>query len=269
MKRQDRPFGRRGWYSAPGILRGWTALAVASVVLLPGRGHASPLEQLQIAQLDAYAVALESQRRVVALDDETVSLAAEYGQVLRRLEQQRVYNAHLQRLIRDQARERQSLERQLEDFAEVQQGIVPLMISMVDDLEAFIALDVPFLAHERRDRITRLRELLDRADVTDSEKFRQIIDAYQLEAAFGRDIEAYQGQLPGSGQEVDFLRIGRLLLAWQTPDRRETGFWNPQTRDWEELPSRYRSSITQGLRVARAQTAPDLLTLPLTSPQPR
>jgi hypothetical protein len=229
-------------------------------------GESSPLEPLWMAQLDAHSAAAESQRRIGSLDDEAAALIGEFGQTLRQLEQQRVYNAYLQTLIQDQERERQSLQRQLEDFAEVQQGIVPLMVAMVDDLEAFVGLDVPFLLDERRDRIARLRDVLARADVTDSEKFRQLVEAYQLEAAFGRDIEAYRGELPGSGREVDFLRVGRILLAWQTPDRRETGFWNPVTRSWEALPQRYRAAVMQGLRIAQAQTAPELLVLPITAP---
>ena len=63
--------------------------------------------------------------------------------------------------------------------------------------------------------------------------------------------------------QVDFLRVGRVLLAYQTQDRARTGFWNKQSRQWEPLPDSYRNAVTQGLRIARKQAAPDLLRLPV------
>lgn len=255
--------------------RSLSGITATALVLALGAA-ASPASNAQPGQ--AFSRALEAQRaadattrlaesRIDELSDESQGLRDRYRVLARQLEQAEIYNAYLERLIGDQARERARIARELEDFAEVQQGIVPLMLEMIDDLDAFIGLDLPFLLDERHGRIERLRAMMDRADVTDSEKFRQIMEAYQLEAAFGRDIEAYRGRLPESGREVEFLRIGRLMLAWQTPDRSEAGFWNPASRSWEPLPSRYRSAITQGLRIARAQTAPEILVLPIATPE--
>jgi hypothetical protein len=212
----------------------------------------------------------QSQIRISQLADETAELLGEYRETLQALDRIRIYNANLEDLIADQDAERESTLQQLDDFVIVEQGIVPLMFDMIDALERFVALDVPFQHEERVSRIRRLRDNMDAADITISERYRQIMDAYLIETDFGRTIEAYVDTLELDGQptQVDVLRIGRVLLAYQTPDRAATGFFNPETRAWEPLPDDYRAAITQGLRIARRQAAPDLLRLPVHAAEP-
>jgi hypothetical protein len=110
---------------------------------------------------------------------------------------------------------------------------------------------------------------MDRADVTIGEKYRRMLEAYQIEMDYSRTIEASRGELQTGGgtRTVDFLRIGRIGLYYLTLDRREVGHWNPANDAWEVLPSRYKLPIRNGLRIARKQTAPDLLRLPVPAPQ--
>ncbi len=95
------------------------------------------------------------------------------------------------------------------------------------------------------------------------------MEAYQIENEYGRTIEAYRATLDLDGKEttVDFLRFGRIALVYQSLDENQTGVWNQQTRSWDELDSSYRSAIRAGLRIARKQSAPDLVTLPLPAPR--
>ena len=98
------------------------------------------------------------------------------------------------------------------------------MQKMLDTLEQFVALDVPFLLEERSEpRRELLEEMMARADVTLSEKYRRIVEAYQVEMDYGRTIEAYEGKL-GDGDDartVQFLRVGRVVAA--LPDARRQG----------------------------------------------
>ena len=68
--------------------------------------------------------------------------------------------------------------------------IVPLMFSMIGALEQFISLDLPFHTRERVDRVRRLRDNMAASEITISEKYRQIMDAYLVETDFGRTVEA-------------------------------------------------------------------------------
>jgi len=206
-----------------------------------------------------------SQSAVTQLANERSDYFADYRVAIQHLDQLKVYNANLQHIINDQEREKDSIRQQLEDFGEVEQGIVPLMYEMVAALKSFVDLDMPFSRNERADRVQRLQDNLERSDLTVSEKYRQIMEAYQIETSYGRKIEAYSGTLAigGENRKVDLLRIGRILLAYQTPDRSETGFWDKTTGQWTELDGSYRRSITQGLNIARKQAAPTLLIVPL------
>ena len=105
------------------------------------------------------------------------------------------------------------------------------------------------------------------ADVTTFEKYRRVMEAYQGELEYGRTTEAYSGPLPTTGQTVDFLRIGRTLLIYQTPDQQTTGWFNPSTRTFEELPDRYRLEVKEGLSIARNEKAPNLVVLPVPGPE--
>ena len=210
----------------------------------------------------------DSQIIVSNLSDETQDLLGQYRLVLQQIDRLIAYNDYVERLIVDQEAQITDIRKQLDQFALIERGIVPLMLDSIDTLDKFIDLDVPFLLEERKARVARLRTIMDLSDVTVSEKYRQIMYAYQIETTYGRDIEAYTGllEIDGESRQVDFLRIGRTSLTYQTPDQEETGFWNKQTGQWEKLPNKYQNYVTQGLRVARKQVTPNLLELPIEAP---
>jgi len=210
-----------------------------------------------------------SQEKITDLSVETQELLGEYRLVLQQIDRLIAYNDYVERLITDQEEQIVNINRQLQDFALIERGIVPLMLESIETLDRFIDLDVPFLLEERKDRVNRLRVIMNESDITVSEKFRQIMDAYQIETSFGSDIEAYTGFLDinGESKQVDFLRIGRTSLTYQTPDQKETGFWNKQTQQWEDLPRKYTDYIKEGLRIAKKQITPDLIQLPVEAPR--
>ena len=210
-----------------------------------------------------------SQEKITDLSIETQELLGEYRLVLQQIDRLIAYNDYVERLITDQEEQIVDINRQLQNFALIERGIVPLMLESIETLDRFIDLDVPFLLEERKDRVNRLRVIMNESDITVSEKFRQIMDAYQIETSFGSDIEAYTGFLDinGESRQVDFLRIGRTSLTYQTPDQKETGFWNKQTQQWEDLPRKYTDYVKEGLRIAKKQITPDLIQLPVEAPR--
>ncbi len=207
----------------------------------------------------------ESQARIDVMANETRQLLLEYRDMERQRENLSIYNDNLEQMVQSQETEMVSLERQIEEIQVTQREIVPLMLRMLETLEGFVEADMPFLRAERRARVEGLQALMGRADVDIPEKFRQIMLAYQTEADYGRTIEAYQGELTLEGQErsVEFLRIGRLVLAYQTPDRRESGFWDARQWEWVLLDKKHNPSIRQGLRIADRQAAPELIQVPV------
>ncbi len=213
--------------------------------------------------------AAKSQEQIDGLSEETDRLLAEYRAQMQQIDSLRIYNRQLEELVESQNAEIGSLERQIENVTLIERGILPLMLEMIDALESFIELDVPFLPEERRGRLAALRSMMGRADVTTAEKYRRLLEAWQVENEYGRTIEAYNGELElgGKSRTVDLLRIGRLVLIYQSLDGQVSGVWNQQTKTWDKLPGSYRSSIRKGLRIARKQAAPDLLRLPIPAPE--
>ena len=219
-------------------------------------------------QNDSTIDSKDSQARITDLSLETQELLGEYRVVLQQIDRLIAYNDYVERLIEDQENQIIDINQQLVEFALIERGIVPLMLESIDTLDRFIDLDIPFLLEERKERVARLRVIMDESDITVSEKFRQIMDAYQIETSFGSDIEAYTGflDIDGETRQVDFLRIGRTSLTYQTPDQNETGFWNKETKQWEDLPRKYTDYVKEGLRIAKKQITPDLIQLPIEAP---
>jgi hypothetical protein len=213
--------------------------------------------------------AIQSQNTIDKLSDQTQRMLEDYKQTLRETDSLQRYNSHLENLIKSQREEITSVNNQLKTIDTTSREIVPLMMDMVDTLEQFIELDTPFLINERSERVNHLKAMMNQADVTVSEKYRRIMEAYQIENEYGRTIEAYRGTLKSdeTTRAVDFLRFGRVALIYQTLDGKEQGIWNSDTHSWDSLPNEYRASITKGLRIARKQIAPDLLKLPVRAPE--
>jgi septal ring factor EnvC (AmiA/AmiB activator) len=248
-------------------LLGWGALL--TVLLVGGAAPGDLLAQAIDKQEQANAEGTESQDRIDALADRTDELLTAYRSAVKQIESLRAYNAQTEELIAAQHQEMDSLQNQIDEVEVVGRGIKPLMLKMVDALDQFVELDIPFNLKERRDRVAGLRKMLDDSDVSEAEKYRRVLEAYQIENDFGRTIEAYRDTLERNGKSltVDFLRVGRIALVYQTLDGQESGVWDQAKRQWEPLDASYSSSIREGLRVARKQAAPDMIRLPLPAPE--
>jgi hypothetical protein len=246
-----------------------TVVAACAAAVMAGDIHAQTLNSTVQVESRINADSATSQNRVIDIARQTQDLLAEYRSVVRETESLKIYNDNLQRVVTDQRNEVQSINRQLSGLEETNRGVVPLMLEMIDALDRIVEADIPFRIEERRMRVQRLRDMMDQAEVTASEKYRRVMEAYQSELEFGRTTEAYSDTLPTTGQTVDFLRVGRTLLVYQTSDNSETGWFNPSqgSRQFEQLPERYRLEVKEGLAIAKNEKAPNLVTLPAPLPE--
>jgi hypothetical protein len=227
------------------------------------------VDQIIAAEERRIQQAQASQNVIDGIVDDTRETIDEYRGIVKEIDGLIVYNTLLDRQIADQEQELRDLRTSIDSVTEIERQVLPLLTRMIDGLERFVALDVPFLAEERNERVIGLRQLLERADVTSAEKFRVVMEAWQIENDYGRTIFAYTDELEIDGdiREVDFLQIGRVALVYQTPDGVNTGVWDQATRTWVPLGSEYRNSIRQGLRLARNQVGPSLLLVPIAAPE--
>ncbi|WP_264696141.1 DUF3450 domain-containing protein [Candidatus Nitrosacidococcus sp. I8] len=230
----------------------------------------STLEETIQTQINTNQAAKKSQQKINTLSEETQTLLAEYRQVTAQLDSLNTYNHQLEKLIHSQAEEFSTLQEELKDIETTRHEIVPLMLRMVSTLEQFISLDIPFLLEERRTRVKQIQDLMNRADISLSEKYRRLIESYQVEVEYGQTIESYRGILAmsdGKSRTVDFLRIGRTALFFHTLDDKTCGRWNQQKHGWATVPDSYCTAITKGLLIAQKQAPEDLLLLPIQAPK--
>lgn len=242
-----------------------TSLALCLALLTPPPTAAQDASDIRNEQQSLQQQAQDSQTTVADLDDETMSLVSAYNRELARYEELQTYNDNMRQLLASQEQERARINGELQEVEVVRQAIVPLMVEMVDVLGEFIALDQPMLMDERNARLAQLQSIITRSDVELAEKYRRIIEAYQIEAEYGQSLEAYEAdiEIAGSERTVDILRVGRVALYYISLDREQAGIWDPDSRSWHALPGNTLDSLDFALRVAREQAPPNLMALPL------
>lgn len=243
-------------------------LLVSSIGMVGSASAATLADIYQIAERMNQA-ARTSQAKIDALTEETRQLLNEYKTVLKEIEGLRVYNRQLEKQIGSQEREMAQLSDSIDKVTVIERQITPLMLRMIDGLEQFVDLDLPFLLDERHGRIENLRTMMDRADVAVSEKYSQVLRAYQIENEYGRTLSSYGDtiNIAGIDRKVDVLKVGRIALVYQTPDGEETGMWNQTSGTWEPVDDEYKTPVRNGIRMERKQLTVDMLTLPISGPE--
>lgn len=204
-----------------------------------------------------------SQKKVDKIEDERQTKLDLYRRTTQEAENLKIYNDQMMKMIASQTEEMTSIHTKIEDIQKTSKEIIPLMIDMVSTLSSFVELDTPFLPSERTSRVKELTKLMDRADVTTSEKYRRILEAYQIEAEYGQSIEAYKDTilLNGTKKTVDLLRVGRIGLYYVTLDGSEAGVWSKTSKNWQSLNRSEAHNLVKAVKVAKKESAPSLLNL--------
>jgi len=251
---------------------------VLIAALVAAGALAGPLLTAQANSLDSVLAvgrakndaARKSQVKIDKLASETRDLLTEYKTVTKQIDGLKVYNERLQRQIDNQLARITVIEENIDNSTVIARQMTPLVIRMIDGLEKFVELDVPFHMEEREQRIAFLRANVDRSDVSVAEKFRQVLEAYKIENEYGRKIDAYKGsvEIDGVERDVNFLRVGRVALLYQTTDTEISGAWDQRSRSWVPLDrGEYRNAIMKGLRIARKEASIDLMNMPVPAPE--
>ncbi|TVU84141.1 DUF3450 domain-containing protein [Pseudoalteromonas neustonica] len=246
-------------------MKGVKPLILASIVAMSATVQASDLNKVIDKSSEINQSAAQSQTKIDKIADSMQGRLQQFKTLNKEIDGLTVYNAQLSKQLSNQISEMEAINQSMDQVSIIERQITPLMLRMITGLEQFVALDVPFLTDEREKRLASLKDMMNRADINSSEKFRRVLEAYQVEVDYGRTIEAYTALLDVDGQEreVDFLRIGRLELIYLTRDGKKAGSWDTTSKQFVALDDSTISQISKGLRIARKQLAPDMLTLPV------
>lgn len=190
---------------------------------------------------------------------------SEYAEVMAEVDRYNQFNGHMQQLLQSQEGDIESLTAQIAGLDATAEQVQPLIDRMFAALEEFVANDVPFLPEERSARIDTLRLLMEEEGAL-AEKFRRLLEAYQIEVEYGRNMQAYPGEI--DGRDVHFIHVGRVTLMYRTTDGEETGYWDRNSRSWV-VDSDYARAVEEAIRMAEEALAPDLVTVPVPVPESR
>ena len=232
------------------------------IVSISGILSSTDMESVLEVGRDNQMLSAKSQDRIDATERQTDRIINEYKAVSKQVEGLKLYNEQKRIQIAAQLELMDKLDDQLVQVVVMQRQIPPLAERMLESLESFISLDTPFRIEERQNRIDLVRSSLAKPKVTASEQVRQVLEAYNIEAEYGRKIDTYESSLE-DGTVVNILVIGRIGMFYQTKDEQSSGRWNNATGTWDELPGSYRKPIRDGIRMAKKLAPTDMLMMPV------
>ena len=232
------------------------------IVSISGMLSSSDMESVLEVGRDNQMLSAKSQDRIDTTERQTDKIINEYKAVSKQVEGLKLYNEQKRIQIAAQLELMDKLDEQLVQVVVMQRQIPPLAQRMLESLESFISLDTPFRIEERQNRIDLVRSSLAKPKVTASEQVRQVLEAYNIEAEYGRKIDTYESTLV-DGTVVNILVIGRIGMFYQTKDEQSSGRWNNTTGTWDELPGSYRKPIRDGIRMAKKLAPTDMLMMPV------
>lgn len=238
-----------------------TLLSIVLVIAVASVNAQQLRTAVQVA-VDTNQTSASAQVRIDTLNNQADNLTGEYRNLLNQIESLRAYNKQLEAVVNDQRVQITSINLEMTTLEQTNRAIVPLIIEMVDSLGKLVEADLPFKQEERQKRVIELENMLGKSDFTTSEIYRKVTEAYGIELDYGSTVASYEGVLP-SGKQVNFLRVGRTTLIYQTLNQEVSGWWNPTKNDFEILDRQYNSEIKEAIRIAKKQASPNLAGLPV------
>ena len=253
-------------------VRGLTArvlVGTALIVLTPASVLADKTDDMVNIGIKRGADAAASQKRIDEIADSTDKVVSKYHQERKVVDGLKVYNDRMRRTLTAQEVAMTKLEKSIDDASLIERQIVPLMLRMIEGLDQFIAADIPYKRSEREARITRIRGYLTNANISAAERFRQVLEAYSIENAYGKSIDVYQDTLALDSGEltVNVLQVGRAGLYYQTLDGQVSGYWDKRDTAWKALDSSFNEGITMAIRITQGKESKGLMNLPILSPE--
>jgi len=243
------------------------AFFATTVIAISGSVFAQSVDQILQADQRRLNLAQQSQERINSVVEGTRSLEDQYRAINKEIDGLKVYNRLMRAQVDGQLATLEDIGLSMDQVDVINRQIFPLMERMIDGLDQSIKVDVPFLMEERTDRVSNLKDIMSRSDVSVAEKFRKVMEAYQIENDYGTTIEDYKQSLTLADEGTrafNMLRIGRIGLYFQSDDTKITGRWNNANRTWE-IDNTARNEVRKGLRVARQLVAPELINIPVSA----
>lgn len=242
------------------------AILAATVIGFTAPSVAQGLDRAISTGEQATRRAEQVQQQINQLDDERSDMVGEFRTLLQRKTAAELYARQQAAAVESQEREIASLTDQLTRVDEITSQTVPMLETLIDDLEAFINADLPFRLEERKDRIARLRDYLSDPQISVTERYRQIMDAYTAEMEVGRKTDTWKETISVDDKEVtvDMVLFGRVALVYMDPTGKYAKRYDRETSSWVDLEGKYKPEIEKAIRIIQGKRTQDVMYVPAT-----
>ena len=229
-----------------------------------GPSNEELLEQAISIEASSSNAAADRQDYINRIDSQIIELIGDIQYLSQQLDLTNIYNRQMQELITSQNNEIESINQQMVELDNTNRGILPKLEEMVLTLESIIQNDIPFLLTERNLRVNDLKEILMQSNVSTSEKFRRVFEAYQIENEYGRTVESYRDEISVEDNlyNVEVFRLGRVGLYARTSDGNFNAMYSKKEKKWIKQKG-IDSELVTALKIARKELPPSLLKLPV------
>lgn len=243
--------------------RGFIAAALIATLGAPASAQLG--EALDVGE-QATRRAEQVQQQINQLDDERSDMVREYRTLLQRRDAAELFARQQEQVVASQRREIESLTDQLGRIDEITAETTPMLMTMIEDLKAFVSADLPFKSEFRQQRLDGLDAAMADPAVSTAERYRLIIEAYQAEMEYGSTIDTWQDVHPVNGEDttVDMFQYGRVALVYITPDDGYGERWDRAQGAWVPLERNLIPAVRDAIRVADGKKQQEVLFGPVT-----
>jgi predicted nuclease with TOPRIM domain len=217
------------------------------------------LTNLREKKQERYALRERAKQRSAMLEEETESLRAERDALLPRRDSLKNENGAIQKERDDLAKKVKDSDTELEN---VSLSVKETIGKLVEKIER----GLPYRIEERKKVPTNFQENAGKDVASDVALLWQIcMQEYEL----GFSSETYPGEvklLDGRRKEGQYLRIGRVVLAYLTEDQLDCALSVNRNGRFEfltELDSSRRAAIKESFLIARRQRSPAIVIFPI------
>lgn len=247
------------------MLRTVQTLVILTLIAAASGAQAATAKEVQAQATKAIATEAAAQREYQQWSDLKAADSSEIRDMKAMEAWLNFQNKKYAKYIQRQKKVIAELERRKEEAKRIRMELEPFLETVVDQLEQFVASDLPFLTEERQGRIAFLRESLDDYHLELSEKLRRIFEALLVETEYGRNVSATSQNLILAGRPttVTLFRLGRTALFYQTADGTESGVWDKATESWKPLTDSTSRTLRRAKDMAERKRAVELLDLPV------
>lgn len=240
-------------------------IASAAALVTAGGAYAQLDEALRVARQSTQEGA-QAQEQITQIADAADNAERQYLAAREQIESQRIFLEQQRVFLLSQENELNALRTQLERVGSIEVDLAPMLLDMYVALEEFINEDIPFQMDVRLQRLENIQTALGDATISAAERYRLLLNAYEIEMGYGRSLRAYSEEVDvdGAPQSAEVVQIGRVALIRDIGGTLE--ILTQDNREWRPVPGSMAVDVQRAFRIAREVTTPEVFVAPLPGP---